>query len=97
MPLQVRRARPESPQRLHGEPPDHEPAHHPLKQRKLPHATGDRMLKANADAKMHTLPQKPKTLVCYICGREFGTASLEIHLKSCQKKWELEQEKKPAN
>ena len=34
--------------------------------------------------------QKPKSLVCYICGREFGTASLEIHLKSCKKKWENE-------
>ena len=32
--------------------------------------------------------KKPKALVCYICGREFGTASLEIHLKTCKKKWE---------
>ena len=36
-------------------------------------------------------PVRPKTLVCYICGREFGSASLEIHLKSCKKKWENEQ------
>ena len=34
--------------------------------------------------------KKPKTLVCYICGREFGTTSLEIHIKSCKKKWENE-------
>ena len=40
---------------------------------------------------------KPKSLVCYICGREFGTASLEIHLKTCKKKWEYEQDKKPPN
>ena len=33
-------------------------------------------------------PTKPKSLVCYICGREFGTASLEIHMKTCKKKWE---------
>jgi hypothetical protein len=33
--------------------------------------------------------------MCYICGREFGTASLEIHLKTCKKKWDIEQEKKP--
>jgi len=39
--------------------------------------------------------KKPKSLVCYICGREFGTASLEIHMKSCKKKWEQEEEKKP--
>jgi zinc-finger of a C2HC-type len=38
---------------------------------------------------------RPKALTCYICGREFGTSSLEIHLKSCKKKWELEEEKKP--
>ena len=38
--------------------------------------------------KAATDPKKPKALVCYICGREFGTASLEIHLKSCKKKWE---------
>ena len=28
-------------------------------------------------------------------GREYGTASLEIHLKSCKQKWELEESKKP--
>lgn len=26
---------------------------------------------------------RPKALVCYICGREYGTRSLEIHLKTC--------------
>lgn len=34
--------------------------------------------------------QKPRALMCYICGREFGTASLEIHLKSCKTKFENE-------
>jgi hypothetical protein len=38
---------------------------------------------------------KPKGLTCYICGRQFGTQSLPIHLKSCQKKWENEQLQKP--
>jgi len=38
---------------------------------------------------------RPKTIVCYICGREYGTASLEIHLKSCKQKWEIEEAKKP--
>ena len=28
--------------------------------------------------------------VCYICGREFGTASLAIHLKACKKRFERE-------
>jgi len=40
---------------------------------------------------------KPKSLVCYICGREFGTASLEIHIKTCKKKWEYEQQNKPKH
>ena len=40
---------------------------------------------------------RPKALMCYICGREFGTASLQIHIKTCKKKWAIDQEKKPAN
>lgn len=28
-------------------------------------------------------------------GREYGSASIEIHLKSCKKKWEIEENKKP--
>ena len=37
------------------------------------------------------IAQRPKALMCYICGREYGTTSLEIHLKTCKKKWEIEQ------
>ena len=49
------------------------------------------------DEKPPAIVQRPKALMCYICGREYGTASLEIHIKTCKKKWEIEQEKKPAN
>lgn len=38
---------------------------------------------------------RPKALMCYICGREYGTKSLEIHIKTCIKKWEIEESKKP--
>ena len=38
---------------------------------------------------------RPKALICYICGRQYGTTSLKIHLKTCQKQWEIEQQKKP--
>lgn len=38
---------------------------------------------------------KPMSLVCYVCGREFGTKSLKIHLKTCVQKWEWEESKKP--
>ena len=39
----------------------------------------------------------PKAVVCYICGRSFGTASIVIHVKSCKKKWEIEQQEKPLS
>ena len=38
---------------------------------------------------------RPKTLVCHICGREFGTKSLPIHIKACTKKWEDAESLKP--
>ena len=28
-------------------------------------------------------------------GKEYGTASIEIHLKSCKQKWDMEESKKP--
>ena len=34
--------------------------------------------------------------MCYICGREYGTASIDIHVKACQQKWEVEEGKKPV-
>ena len=38
---------------------------------------------------------KPKHMlpVCHLCGREFGTASLAIHQKSCAEKYEREKGK----
>ncbi|KAF5269813.1 hypothetical protein FQR65_LT05859 [Abscondita terminalis] len=32
----------------------------------------------------------PKTLMCYVCGREFGTASLPLHEPKCLEKWHRE-------
>lgn len=40
-------------------------------------------------------PEKPKTVVCYICGREFGTKSIDIHEPQCMRKWEIENNKLP--
>ena len=34
--------------------------------------------------------RRPASIVCYICGREYGTRSLEIHIKTCEKKWGYE-------
>ncbi|XP_050738026.1 serine/arginine repetitive matrix protein 1-like isoform X4 [Eriocheir sinensis] len=37
------------------------------------------------------------TVVCYICGREFGTVSIGIHEPQCLKKWRLENDSLPPN
>jgi hypothetical protein len=29
-------------------------------------------------------PNRPITLICYVCGKEFGTQSLNFHLKTCE-------------
>ena len=51
--------------------------------------------------KRATTPSKiirePPSLTCYIWGRKYGTTSLNIHLKSCKKKWEIEQSQLPKN
>jgi len=33
--------------------------------------------------------------MCYICGREFGSKSINIHIPQCEKKWENEQNQLP--
>lgn len=35
--------------------------------------------------------QRPISLVCPLCGREFGTMSLKIHMKTCKTKFEQQQ------
>ncbi|VDK81790.1 unnamed protein product [Dibothriocephalus latus] len=40
---------------------------------------------------------RPRTVICYICQREFGTASIGIHEKQCLKKWHDENNKLPPN
>lgn len=32
-------------------------------------------------------PSKPTLVVCYLCGREYGSASISIHEKQCLKRW----------
>ena len=38
---------------------------------------------------------RKKTVVCYICGREFGSQSVTIHEPQCLKKWKAENDKLP--
>ena len=37
----------------------------------------------------------PSFVTCYICGREFGTRSISIHVPKCAAKWEAQQEQLP--
>lgn len=34
--------------------------------------------------------RRPPTVICYICGREYGTKSIAIHEPQCLKKWHNE-------
>ncbi|XP_067001973.2 uncharacterized protein [Anabrus simplex] len=40
---------------------------------------------------------RQRAVHCYLCGRQFGTASINIHEKQCLKKWRMENEKLPPN
>ena len=44
-----------------------------------------------------TSVRRPQTVVCYICGREFGTKSISIHEPQCLKKWKVENDKLPKH
>ncbi|KAF0693507.1 Aste57867_15533 [Aphanomyces stellatus] len=39
--------------------------------------------------------RKPKVRTCYVCGREYGLSSFEIHLKQCKQLWIAQEELKP--
>uniref|UniRef100_K7FU58 C2HC/C3H-type domain-containing protein n=1 Tax=Pelodiscus sinensis TaxID=13735 RepID=K7FU58_PELSI len=41
--------------------------------------------------------RRPPTVVCYICGREFGTKSISIHEPQCLKKWHNENDMLPKH
>ena len=45
----------------------------------------------------HTTNMPPSFVTCYICGREFGTRSIAIHVPKCLQKWEAQQEKLPRS
>uniref|UniRef100_U3J694 Zinc finger protein 475 n=3 Tax=Anas TaxID=8835 RepID=U3J694_ANAPP len=39
--------------------------------------------------------RRPPTVICYICGREYGTTSISIHEPQCLKKWHQENDMLP--
>ena len=46
---------------------------------------------AGGKAESRSQTQPPRLLMCYICGREFGSQSLGIHEPQCLDKWRAEQ------
>ncbi|KAK3863135.1 hypothetical protein Pcinc_031048 [Petrolisthes cinctipes] len=50
--------------------------------------------RGSAGARLHT---SAPTLVCYICGRDFGSRSLDIHKPQCLEKWKRENERLPGH
>ena len=36
---------------------------------------------------------RPVAVICYICGRQYGRSSIEIHIRQCKKLWEQINEK----
>lgn len=41
--------------------------------------------------------ERPRLMVCVLCGREFGSTSLPIHMKTCRVKFDQEQENLPKH
>ncbi|OWK60852.1 Zinc finger protein 474 [Lonchura striata] len=41
--------------------------------------------------------RRPPTVICYICGREYGTKSISIHEPQCLKKWRRENDNLPKH
>uniref|UniRef100_A0A8U7P517 C2HC/C3H-type domain-containing protein n=1 Tax=Corvus moneduloides TaxID=1196302 RepID=A0A8U7P517_CORMO len=41
--------------------------------------------------------RQPPTVICYICGREYGTKSISIHEPQCLKKWYQENDNLPKH
>ena len=40
--------------------------------------------------------KRPKAVVCYVCGQQYGTASIGIHVPRCIDKWQKVEMQKPA-
>ncbi|XP_071448912.1 uncharacterized protein [Hetaerina americana] len=40
-------------------------------------------------------PGRPPVVLCYLCGKQFGTKSIAIHEPQCLKKWRAENERLP--
>ncbi|XP_034245873.1 uncharacterized protein LOC117647965 [Thrips palmi] len=50
---------------------------------------------ADSPASPSRAARGPRIVVCYVCGREFGTASLPLHEPQCIQRWQLQNSKLP--
>lgn len=57
----------------------------------------DNSQKAKHKTSSEKIFRKPPSVVCYICGREYGTKSIAIHEPQCLKKWHVENDKLPLS
>lgn len=51
----------------------------------------------DSSAGMRRVHSRPRMHLCYICGREYGSASLPIHQKKCLEKRAIEQSRLPKH
>lgn len=42
-------------------------------------------------------PRRPRTIVCYVCSKQFGTASFHLHEPQCIQRWQRENAELPAH
>ena len=45
--------------------------------------------------KKQAAPAKPNFVLCYICGRKYGSASIAVHEPQCLEKWKVENDSLP--
>ncbi|XP_078253140.1 zinc finger protein 474-like [Rhinoraja longicauda] len=53
--------------------------------------------KPSSSYKSPPISRRPRTVVCYLCGREYGTTSISIHEPQCLQKWHIENDKLPRH
>lgn len=54
------------------------------------------MISVGLDSSPNTV-RRPPSVICHICGRPYGTASIKIHIPQCEKKFEDEQKRLPPS
>lgn len=72
----------------------------PVHQRSCKPKSGQTMSQSTNSAysnQQPSIPKEPVYVICYICGRKYGTKSIAIHEPQCLEKWKIENDKLPRN